>query len=100
MIDVTGQDVLTLCQASRILPPGRNGAQPHLGTLLRWILKGARKSDGSLVRLEAIRFGNKWLTSRAAINKFCEELTPQLSDGQQPTPTPSVTPRTPGQRQR
>jgi hypothetical protein len=101
MIDVLGNDALTLTQATKLLPPGRNGARAQISTLIRWIINGVKKSDGSRIRLEAQRLGCKWITSRAAIAQFSQELTPQLSDEQQQTPAPSsVAPRTPGQRQR
>src|SRR5262245_19064449 len=100
MIDVTSEDVLTLFHATKILPPGRNGARPHIGTLLRWIMQGAVAPDGRRIKLEAIRYGSKWLTSKAALQAFCEALTPALAPvpGCNAVPTPA--PRTPGQRQR
>ena len=87
-IDVFGDDVLTLGKAAKLLPPGRNGARPHLSTLIRWIQDGAPARDGKRVRLSATRYGNKWLTSRAAIRDFCERLTAHIEDLPAPmTPT-------------
>jgi hypothetical protein len=77
-IDPTSDDILTLTQASHVSPPGRNGARPHISTLVRWILQGCVTRDGRRVRLSAIRWGGKWLTSRAAMREFAEQLTPPL----------------------
>jgi len=84
MIDIFSDSTLTLSQASKILPTGRNGARPHLSTLIRWIQHGAKAPDGHAVKLEAVRFGEKWLTSREAVARFVEELTPRLDDRQLP----------------
>jgi hypothetical protein len=75
-IDPTSDDILTLTQASHASPPGRNGARPHISTLVRWIVEGCATRDGRRVRLSAIRWGGKWLTSRAAMREFAEKLTP------------------------
>jgi hypothetical protein len=95
MLDVTAEDALTLTEACKVLPRGRNGARPQLSTLLRWILEGVRGLDGRLVRLEAVRLGRKWVTSRQALQRFTAALTSTLEN----SPTPPR-PRTPGQRQR
>jgi hypothetical protein len=91
-IDVTSDDTLTLAAACRLLPRGRNGAKPHLSTILRWILQGAKAPNGERVRLEACRLGGRWLTSKDAIQRFCNRLTPQLDTPAAPAP------RSPGQR--
>ena len=79
-IDVTDPNTLTLAEACRILPRGRNNARPHLSTLIRWITLGAVARDGRRVRLAACRCGSKWLTSRAALMAFTKELTGQIED--------------------
>jgi hypothetical protein len=94
MLDITRESTLSLAQAANLLPPGRGGAQPTLGCVLRWILKGAKSPSGEPVRLEAIRLGGRWLTSREALQRFAERLTPSL-DGE-----PPAAPRTVGQRRR
>src|SRR5262245_36402702 len=100
-IDVTAEDTLTLDQARALLPPGRNGAKPTLGCMLRWIFDGAyalgpdgRRTDEK-VRLEAVRFGGRWITSKEALNRFSERLTPRL-DGD----ASEAKPRTPAKRAR
>jgi hypothetical protein len=95
MIDPTGEDVLSLAAAAKLVPPARNGRRCHLSTILRWVLRGAKAPDGTLVRLEACRIGSRWLTSRQALRRFAERLTPCLDgDGR----APEV--RAPARRQR
>jgi hypothetical protein len=94
MIDLSNESTLSLTQAAELLPPGRGGARPTLGCVLRWILKGAKGPAGEFVRLEAVRLGGRWLTSREALQRFAERLTPQM-DGE-----PPASPRTLGQRRR
>lgn len=76
MIDVFSESMLTITQACRILPTGRNGARPQFTTLWRWIRDGLKAPDGHLVKLEAIRIGCKWMTSREALARFFQRLTP------------------------
>src|SRR5262245_44383994 len=88
MIDLAKETNLSLAQASHdpLFPPGRNGARPTLSCILRWILNGVKGPSGDRIRLEAIRLGARWITSREAIQRFAERLTPRV-DGQ-PVPTP------------
>jgi hypothetical protein len=78
MIDLTTETPLPLAAAVKLVPPARTGKRTHLSTLLRWILTGAKAPDGSLVKLEAIRIGNRWMTSKPALQRFAERLTPRL----------------------
>jgi hypothetical protein len=95
VFDLTTENPIPLAAAAKFVPPGRNGRRTHLSTLLRWILRGARSPSGELVRLEAARLGSRWVTSREALQRFAERLTPRLSD--EPV---SPSPRTARQRQR
>jgi hypothetical protein len=94
MLDITSESTLTLAQAAALLPRGRNGARPPLGCLLRWVLQGSKSPSGERVRLEAIRLGGRWVTSRETLQRFAERLTPQLGD------EPPARPRTANQRWR
>jgi hypothetical protein len=94
MLDITAESVLSLNQAARELPPGRGGRPVSLGCILRWVLEGAKAPDGKRVRLEALRMGGRWITSRESLQRFAEALTPRLSDA------PMSSPRTPGRRQK
>jgi hypothetical protein len=87
MIDLSEEASLSLTQAARLLPPGRGDRPVTLSCLLRWILRGARAPSGQLVRLEAVRVGGRWITSKEALQRFAEALTPSL-DNTPPTPRP------------
>jgi hypothetical protein len=94
MIDTTTETPIPLAEAAKLIPPARQGKRTHLSTLLRWIQRGARNPAGEIIRLEAIRLGSRWMTSREALQRFAERLTPTTD-----APAPS-TPRTPTARQR
>jgi hypothetical protein len=68
-------------QASRLLPPVRLDKPCHPSTITRWILDGAKRPDGTLIKLEAARVGSRWVTTRAALERFLQTLT---------TPTPGT----------
>jgi hypothetical protein len=94
VIDLTCEEPISLTAACRLVPPARSGKKTHLSTLLRWINPGSRAPSGELVRLEAIRLGNRWFTTAAALQRFAAALTPQPAD------SPTRSPRTTEQRQR
>ncbi len=94
MIDTTTETPIPLAEAAHLIPPARRGKKTHLSTLLRWILHGARGPAGAIVRLEGIRIGGRWMTTREALQRFAEALTPRLDA------PPPLTPRTPTARQR
>src|SRR5262245_37394674 len=96
MLDLTTETPISLAAAARLVPPARSGKQTHLSTLLRWILKGAKAPDGTLVKLEAVRLGGRWMTSRDAMQRFAERLTPRSA----PDAAEVAAPRPPGKRQR
>jgi hypothetical protein len=94
MIDLSKEQPFSLAAATAFVPPARNGKRTHLSTLLRWILTGCKAPSGEVVRLEAVRLGGRWMTSREAIQRFAEKLTPRMGDAHAPAP------RTSKQRQR
>ncbi|HYV37592.1 MAG TPA: DUF1580 domain-containing protein [Gemmataceae bacterium] len=93
MINLVTEHLLSLTDARRLLPAGRNGSAVHLSCILRWILTGAKAPGGDRIRLDAARVGGRWLTSREALQRFAEALTPSLDDK-----APRA--RTPRQRER
>jgi hypothetical protein len=99
MIDLSAETPISLAQAARLLPPGRNGRPVTLGCVLRWILRGAKAPDGHRVHLEAVRLGGRWLTSKEGLQRFAEALTPTLG-GSTTASTPLVQPLAPSQIQR
>jgi hypothetical protein len=97
VIDLTAEAPLPLAAAAKLVPPARGGKKTHLSTLLRWITRGAKGPRGEVVRLEAIRLGGRWMTTRTALQRFAEALTPHPGSE---AALPSPTPRMAGQRQR
>jgi hypothetical protein len=94
MLDTTIEKPIPLNAAAGLIPPARNGKKTHLSTILRWITRGAKAPSGERVRLEAVRLGGRWITSREALQRFAERLTPRID-------TPSAaSPRTSGQQRR
>jgi hypothetical protein len=68
---ILSETACPLRKAAKFFPLGRNDRPTHVSTLLRWILHGTK--DG--VRLEAIRVGGRWVTSREACERFSARLT-------------------------
>ena len=83
-IDLLTETPVSLREAANILPRGRSGRPVHLSCILRWILVGAKGPDGQRVRLEGLRIGGRWITSREALQRFGEALTHHLADQIQP----------------
>jgi hypothetical protein len=73
MSTILDESKLRIADASRLM-------HVALSTTWRWIMKGAPSIDGQRVRLEAIRCGTVWWTSREAIDRFVERLTPKPPD--------------------
>jgi hypothetical protein len=97
MIDLAAETPIPLAVACGLVPPARGGKRTHLSTILRWVLRGARSPSGEVVRLEACRIGSRWMTSREALQRFADRLTPRRADGDGVLATPR---RTPGQGRR
>ena len=95
MLDLTVERLIPLADGAKFVPPARSGKITRFSTLLRWVLKGAKAPDGTLVKLEAVRLGGRWMTSRQALQRFAEALTPRLSDA-----PASPLPRGPAARRR
>jgi Protein of unknown function (DUF1580) len=83
---------VSLHEAAGLLP-GTHGKPLNFSTVWRWILKGVLAADGERrVKLEAVRLGGRWVTSREALQRFSESLT------ERPAPTGDM--RTPTERKR
>jgi hypothetical protein len=61
--------------AREIFPRSRNDRPVSPVTLMRWIVHGVKLPDGSRLRLEGIKCGHAWLTSREAVRRFLERQT-------------------------
>ena len=88
-------DLLTLADIARRIPGARGARRLHPATITRWILKGAKATDGTVVRLRATRVGHRWLVRAAHLDEFFAALAPAAGA---PPATPPV--RTPAARQR
>jgi hypothetical protein len=62
-----------VAKASNI-PGHRGGTHINGSTIFRFITKGKRV-NGEVIRLEAVRVGDRWLTSLEALARFAERLT-------------------------
>lgn len=75
LAEILNGDVLSLPAAAKQLPSPRGAGRANPSTVWRWITTGSR-AGGRTVKLEAARLGSSWFTSRAAIARFMESLTP------------------------
>jgi hypothetical protein len=82
VIEIQDEHLMTLAQAAKLRPSGRNGRPTHVSTVYRWIATGVRG-----VRLESIRIGGTLYTSREAIQRFADRLTPGPATIQPPSMT-------------
>lgn len=83
-INISSETTITIAEAAKMLPPGRNGRPVHFSAVLRWILQGTKGLDGRRVHLEAVRLGGRWITSHEALQRFADALTPRLDDDAAP----------------
>jgi hypothetical protein len=73
MSNILSETTLRIAEAAPI-------ARTSFASLWRWIMRGVPGPDGGRIRLEAIRVGGKWLTSREALERFAEAVTPRFAD--------------------
>lgn len=73
-IDIQSESTVTLSFAGRELLPQVGGRPVASSTVYRWIRSGAMASDGSRVRLEAVRIGRAYVTTKEAVQRFKAEL--------------------------
>ena len=97
-MNLEGEELLTLSQAARLFPGHRGAKSTSRVTVGRWITRGNRTADGSRVKLEGVRVGSSWMTSREAVNRYLEALSRGRTDESVPTPTPQ--PKRTGARER
>ena len=51
----------------------------HVSAILRWMKKGAKRPDGSVVKLESVRQGRKVMTSAEAIGRFVQAQNQKMA---------------------
>jgi hypothetical protein len=84
--DLMLERLIGLAHAARRLPPGREDKPVSPSTIWRWVVEGVRLSDGSRLRLEAVRIGGRWVTSVEALSRFASRQTPGFPS----TPSPEA----------
>jgi hypothetical protein len=83
------EDLKSFSQATKLVPPARNGKPPHVATIGRWREPGVLARDGSRIRLRCVRVPSGWMTTIQWIGEFIEAMTNDRS-GQGPTPPASL----------
>ena len=73
---------IDLQEAAQLVPGTCRGKTIHVTTSARWVMRGVVGPTGERIRLEALKLGNRWLTSREALERFSLRLTPDFSDSQ------------------
>ena len=84
--EVARGEGISLSEAAKMFPRKREGKPVSPQTVGRWCLRGARRHDGQVVRLEAVRWNRSVFTSRAAIARFIRALAAE--DETPPLPVP------------
>ena len=69
-IDITKEQLITFAGLAKSLPRRRGDRPVHLATIHRWRSRGLKG-----IRLEGVRVGGAWHTSREAFRRFTERLT-------------------------
>lgn len=81
----TDEPYLSLSTIARPYAGSRGAAQLHAATLTRFILRGSKATDGTRVKLKALRCGGRWLVRQSDLDAFFAALNPTAAD-EQPTP--------------
>jgi hypothetical protein len=76
-IDFQAEELLSLRDAARLLPPRRKGKRPHVSCLYRWTTAGCKG-----IVLESVNVGGTRCTSREALARFIERLSAANGTGQ------------------
>jgi hypothetical protein len=69
-MSLLGQDMISLREAAKRLPVGRNGKCVSLATLYRWASRGVRG-----IKLDLFCCGGRTVTSVQALESFIERVT-------------------------
>jgi hypothetical protein len=65
----------SLAQIARRIPSTKGDRPVHPATLTRWILRGAKAPDGTVIKLEARKFPGGWKVTEEAVERFLDRLT-------------------------
>jgi hypothetical protein len=76
---------------------GQSGGAPiNASTPFRWATKGVKTSDGRTIKLEAVKLGSRWITSKEAVERFVARTTAASMPPEDNSPAP----RSPAARDR
>lgn len=89
LIEIQSGQGFSLPAAGRQFPAHRGTGTVDPSTVFRWVTRGSKTANGRLVKLEAVRVGGRWLTSRDAVTRFVAALTDLVTS---PEPAASRTP--------
>ena len=76
-INVSNEHLITFAELAKSLPRRRGDRPVHLATIHRWRSRGLKG-----IRLEGVRVGGAWHTSREAFRRFTERLTALVTSGE------------------
>lgn len=79
------ESLVSLAEATKLLPRRRKGKRPNVATLYRWSTIGCKN-----VVLETAQIGGTRCTSREALQRFFDRLTAQAAGSPPPAPAPRV----------
>jgi hypothetical protein len=77
MSSIWDEELVSLYELSRF-------AKSHFISVWRWGLKGLPAKDGARVKLEMVRVGRRWMSSKEALIRFSEAIDPRDDDGEVP----------------
>jgi hypothetical protein len=90
MIDLSRETLLSFGQIAKLVP-GRGGKPIDPATVWRWSRVGVRAPDGTMVKLECIKIGGRFCSSREALDRF-------IAATNEPAHSPTLLSRTPARR--
>ncbi len=91
--EIQSGEGLSLSAAGHMFPAHRGKGTVDPSTVFRWVTKGMRTANGWRVKLEAVRVGGRWLTSRGAVARFVAALTTAADPNPTAAPLRSPTAR-------
>lgn len=74
-MSIFDETILSLHDATQLIPSNCAGKRINFSTVWRWALKGIIAQDGTRVRLEIVKCGGRRLTSKEALERFVTALT-------------------------
>jgi hypothetical protein len=92
---ILGENPIGLSALAQRIRSHRRKGHVTAQCVWRWLTKGVELSDGSVVKLEAIRLAGRYLTSWAAFERFV--VAQQTNGGAAVMPAPT---RSPAKRER